>query len=323
MTMITVFLVAFSAAVAAALLAGTVASGAVLGLLLVYLAPLPLMIVGFAWHPLVAALGGLIACLMLSLAFHSSIALLFAALVAFPAWAATAFLGRWREPNVVGAPEAPTGSMVLAIAGYAVLLVIAGAMLMDPSFQSLQARLAKTAEEILRLQLRIPDGAPLRLPDGGDAQPLIQLYVAAVPPVAVMVFCIVYALNAYLAGRIARKSGRLPVGWPDIAALRLPRGLGLLLVIAMFAGALPGYVGLFAEATAVALLFALTVLGFATLHVLLRGTGARRPLLAMAWLSTALLGFPGLVLAGLGVAETAFHLRRRFLTRHSPPSQTS
>ena len=59
--MIASLLIAFAAGAASALMFASIISGALISLLLFYLAPLPLMVAGLGWGPTTAAIGGLAA----------------------------------------------------------------------------------------------------------------------------------------------------------------------------------------------------------------------------------------------------------------------
>ena len=84
--MIAIVLIAIAAGCASALMFASLVSGALISLLLFYLAPLPLMVAALGWGPLSAAIGGIAAAPASapSSAFRYCIA--FAVAVALPAW---------------------------------------------------------------------------------------------------------------------------------------------------------------------------------------------------------------------------------------------
>jgi hypothetical protein len=59
--MIASLLIAFAAGAASALMFASIISGALISLLLFYLAPLPLMVAALGWGPVTAAIGGIAA----------------------------------------------------------------------------------------------------------------------------------------------------------------------------------------------------------------------------------------------------------------------
>src|SRR5579872_4505691 len=83
--MITTLLIALMAGLASALMFASIISGALISLLLVNLAPLPLMVVGLGWGPLGAAIGGLAAMVTLGSVFGFAYSAAFGLMNALPA----------------------------------------------------------------------------------------------------------------------------------------------------------------------------------------------------------------------------------------------
>ena len=84
--MTAIVLIAMAAGSASALMFASIVSGALLSLLLFYLAPLPLMVAALGWGPLSATIGGIIAATGLGAIFGLPYCLAFALTVALPAW---------------------------------------------------------------------------------------------------------------------------------------------------------------------------------------------------------------------------------------------
>src|SRR5438309_8474940 len=84
--MIAILLVAIAAGAASALMFASIISGALISLLLFYLAPLPLMVAALAWGPLCASIGGIAAAIGLGAIFSLPYSLAFGLTVALPAW---------------------------------------------------------------------------------------------------------------------------------------------------------------------------------------------------------------------------------------------
>ena len=84
--MIVIVAIAIAAGAASALMFASIVSGALISLLLLYLAPLPLMVAALGWGPLVGAIGGIVASSLLSLLLGVSYGAAFALTVALPAW---------------------------------------------------------------------------------------------------------------------------------------------------------------------------------------------------------------------------------------------
>src|ERR1700712_5305567 len=103
--MIVIILIALAAGSASALMFASIISGALISLLLFYLAPLPLMVAGLGWGPLTASIGGIGAAPGLGLLFGMPYLGAFVVTVAVPAWwlGHLALLGR---PVSDGVPAA-------------------------------------------------------------------------------------------------------------------------------------------------------------------------------------------------------------------------
>src|ERR1700761_6788645 len=84
--MIALVLIGIAAGCASALMFASIASGALISLLLFYLAPLPLMVAAIGWGPLAAAIGGFAAAGSLGAVLGLNYCIAFALTFALPAW---------------------------------------------------------------------------------------------------------------------------------------------------------------------------------------------------------------------------------------------
>src|SRR3984957_10569713 len=102
--MIVIVLIAIAAGCASALMFASILSGALISLLLFYLAPLPLMVAALGWGPLGATVGGIAAAIGLGAIFGLPYCIAFVVTVALPAWwlGHLALLGR---PVTGGVPS--------------------------------------------------------------------------------------------------------------------------------------------------------------------------------------------------------------------------
>ena len=101
--MIAIVLIALAAGCASALMFASIISGALISLLLFYLAPLPLMVAALGWGPLSATIGGIAAAIGLGAIFGLPYCIAFVVTVALPAW----WLGHLA---LLGRPVANAGS---------------------------------------------------------------------------------------------------------------------------------------------------------------------------------------------------------------------
>ena len=84
--MIAILLIALAAGAASALMFASIISGALISLLLLYLAPLPLIVAALEWGPLSATIGGIAAATALGAIFGLPYCIAFVVMVALPAW---------------------------------------------------------------------------------------------------------------------------------------------------------------------------------------------------------------------------------------------
>src|SRR5580692_3542255 len=84
--MIAILLIALAAGSASALMFTSIVSGELISVLLLYLAPLPLMVAALGWGPLSSTIGGIAAACGLAAIFGLPYGIAFAVTVALPAW---------------------------------------------------------------------------------------------------------------------------------------------------------------------------------------------------------------------------------------------
>src|SRR5882724_4786493 len=84
--MIAITIIALAAGSASALMFASLISGALISLLLFYLAPLPLMVAALGWGPIAATIGGIAAATGLGLMFGLPYCIAFAVMAGLPAW---------------------------------------------------------------------------------------------------------------------------------------------------------------------------------------------------------------------------------------------
>ena len=130
--MIVTGLIAIAAGAASALMFASIISGALISLVLFYLAPLPLMVAAIGWGPLSAAIGGVAATIGLGALFGLPYCIAYALTVALPAWwlghlamlgrpVANAAAGNGAAPVAPSMEWYPTGRLLLWVTGFAVL----------------------------------------------------------------------------------------------------------------------------------------------------------------------------------------------------------
>jgi hypothetical protein len=324
--MTTIILIAIAAGGASALMFASIVSGALISLLLLYFAPLPLMVAALGWGPLAATLGGILAATGLGAIFGLPLCIAFVTMMALPAWwlGHLALLGRPLAnagPDGAAAPVAPAlewypiGRLLLWAAGFAVLTTMA-------TLLTLGTDAAAIAETMRSGLLRIL--GPRVAASGDEIRQRVDALVAIAPAVAATSTLAMLTLNFWLAARIAATSQRLRRPWPDLKSTALPPMTLVALCVATafcFVGGMPA---ILAQTVTAALLMVYALTGLAVLHTLtleLKGRGL--------WLSCtyAILVVSGgwLVVAMmvLGIADAIFGLRQRYLRGRPPPLPAS
>jgi len=313
-------LVGLGAGTCSALLLASWLSGSAIALVLVFLAPLPIMIATIGWSHWAGFTAAVIGALASGLAFEPSDFLSVAYGVGLPAW----WLGYLALLARPGPPAGelewyPPGRLVLwcaivcALVTMLELLQLAGEA---PVTDALRAAFQK----VLRAQMHIPDGEPLTMPGVDDPNRLIDILVIVFPAMAAALATLVELINIGLAARIVAVSGRLRRPWPDLSAMRLPAVTPAAFAAALAASFLPGIAGTAAAVTAGCLLIAYAALGFAVLHGITRHLQSRALVLAGVYALVAVLWWPLLLMTLLGLVDTAFDLRARVAATRGPPA---
>src|SRR6202166_2614969 len=225
--MIALLLVAIAAGCASALMFASIVSGALISLLLFYLAPLPLMVAALGWGPLCATIAGISAAIGLGAIFGLPYCIAFAVTVALPAWwlGHLALLGRPVDHHAASgngaAPPAPVlvlewypvGRILLWIAGFAALTTMAALL-------TLGTDAATITGAMHRGLLRIFGSRGTA--STGEAEQWIDALVTVAPAAAAIAAMMTLTLNLWLAARITATSGRLHRPWPELRSTALP-----------------------------------------------------------------------------------------------------
>jgi hypothetical protein len=319
--MMHILLVGLAAGAASALLFASVTSGSLLSIGLFYLAPLPIMIAAVGWSHWSALVAAVAAAAGLSAIFGGIFFVAFLTGIGLPAWW-LGYLALLARPNAAGGDLEwyPPGRLVVWAALVAALVVVAAIVNLGLDEATYRTNLQQTFERILRAQYGIPRDRPLEIP-GVEAQRVVDVLIAVVPPGAAALATATNVINLWLAGKAVKISGRLRRPWPDLPQMRFPAYAPALLAAAIAGSFLNNLMGTVAGVVAAALLMAYAVLGFAVLHALTRGRAARGLVLGSSYAAVLVLGWPVLLVTLIGLADTAFDLRTRLAARGGTPSQ--
>lgn len=317
-------LIAIAAGCASALMFASLISGALIAILLFYLAPLPLLVAALGWGPAAALVGAVIAGAGLGLVLGKAYFFAFVITVGVPAfW--LGYLALLAKPAAVSSgingssPSAdamewyPIGRLLLWIAAFACLIVTVGALLaIGSDYESITNGLRRIFARILSVR-----GSPV--PET-DTDRMLDVVTQIFPATATLAMMLTLTLNLWLAGRIVLKSGRMRRPWPDLRAIELPQVAMLVLAAALALSFAGGLVGMLAQMASTALLLTYLFVGFAVLHVITQSSGWW---LIAAYCSILILGWPLLLVLILGLIDGALGLRRRFGTTAKPPTLSS
>jgi hypothetical protein len=324
--MITTVLIAIAAGCASALMFASIVSGALISLLLFYLAPLPLMVAALGWGPLSATIGGIAAAIGLGAIFGLPYCIAFVLAVALPAWwlGHLALLGRpvasAIPPGNGAAPVAPSlewypvGRILLWITGFAVLTTMATLLTLGTDAATITSVMQRGLLRILGA--RDPASA-------GETEQWVDALVKIAPAAAAIVAMMTLTLNLWLAAKITATSGRLQRPWPDMKSAALPSMTLVTLSVAIAFCFTGGLLAILAQIVAAALTMAYALTGFAVLHTLTLALKNRALWLSCTYAIVVVFSWPVLAMAALGLADAVFGLRQRYLQRRPPPVPTS
>jgi hypothetical protein len=319
--MIAIFLIALAAGSASALMFASIVSGALISLLLFYLAPLPLMVAALGWGPLSAASGGIAASIGLGAIFGVPLCIAFAVAVALPAWwlGHLVLLGRPASAGV-SSPNLewyPVGRIVLWTSGFAALITIAALLSLGLDAATIRSTLRQGLLGIIQI-VRADEAASTR-----ESERVVDILVSMAPVAAAIVTTTTLTLNLWLGAKIIAISGRLHRPWPALRTVALPSmsSVAFCIVLAFcFAG---GLLGIAAQVVAATLMLAYALTGFAVLHTLTAALKTRAVWLSCSYCLVLVFVWPVIVIAAVGLADAVFGIRQRFLNSQPPPIPAS
>jgi len=322
--MITGLLIAVAAGCASALMFASISSGALIALLLFYLAPLPLMLAAIGWGPATAAIGGIAAALGLGAVFGIPYLAAYVLTVAIPAWwlGRLVMLGRpvatdAAVQNGTAAPAAamewyPLGRLLLWIVGFATVTTTGALLTLGTDGATIIEALR---HGLTRIMLAPGSDAPSK-----EATQVVSALAVAAPAAAAVIATVTLTLNLWLAAYVTAASGRLRRPWPLLRNVTLPPMTLAALSVALAFCFTGGLLAIVAQIVAAALLLAYALTGFAVLHTVTLAMKARTLLLSSAYAAVFVFGWPMVAMVGLGLADAFLGIRQRYLQRRPPPT---
>jgi hypothetical protein len=324
--MIAIVLIAIAAGCASALMFASIVSGALISLLLFYLAPLPLMMAALGWGPLSATIGGIAAATGLGAIFGLPYCIAFVVTIALPAWwlGHLALLGRSMSNGASaadgassGAPAVewyPVGRILLWITGFAALTTMAALLTLGNDAATITGALRRGLLRII---------GPRNAASTGETEQWIDALVTIAPVAAAIVAMMTLTLNLWLAAKITATSGRLHRPWPDLKSAELPRMTLAALSVAIAFCFTGGLLAILAQTVTAGLMMAYALTGFAVLHTLTLAWKSRALWLSCTYAIVIVFSWPILAMVVLGLADAIFGFRQRYLQRRPPPIPSS
>jgi hypothetical protein len=203
----------------------------------------------------------------------------------------------------------PLGRLIIwsAFLGAAVVAVAIPTFGTDAA--SFRLALKDSIESLLHPEPDVGGANPALLPGFSERSEQLDFLVAVVPPAAAVVSTITGLFNLWLAARIVRVSGRLKRPWPDMKSIRLPRLAPAILGAAVVGAFLPQLTGVVSGLLACTMLMAYALLGLVVLHHTTSGLNGRSFVLGGTYALIAVFAWPLLLIALVGLADTAFDIR--------------
>ena len=312
--MIATIAIALAAGLASALMFASITSGAAISLLLINLAPLPLMVVGLGWGAISAAIGGVAATVVIAALFGLPYSIAFALVNVLPAWwlAHLVLLARPRDSVDAASPDDalewyPVGRILLWIVVFGTILTAATLLTMGTDAATIQKTIRTGWTELV-------EATGLTLNDS-----TLDALVLVAPIGAEIAAVMMLTLNLWLAAKIAATSGRLHRPWPDLKSTALPMTTIAVLFAAIVCCFSGGLLAILAQVLTTGLSIAYAMTGFAVLHTLTLAMKSRALWLGCIYAVVAGFAWALLAIALLGLADAVFGLRQRYLRSRPPP----
>lgn len=324
-------LIAFLAGCASAAMTASVAAFSAISVVLFYLAPLPLLIVGFAAGARSAAVAGVSGSLILGLVLGPKTGLFFLFSTAIAPVLITHFalLRRPASEGPIAEGELradghewyPEGRLLLWCAGLAGGLVAASILAAGPDAETFRNLVRSTANAMMEPQLQ-----SMSAQERVQAIGIIDFMAVALPLLSASLWLLTLYANMRIAGAVAAASGKGLRPWGPFGEMRFPRASGLAFAAAAALSMLPGTPGVLASVFAAALATAFMLLGLSVVHGLMASHKAKGALLFALYFALSVLNWIlVLPLAALGLVDLFTDIRARkgavAANSNNPPSK--
>ncbi len=294
-----------------------VTAGNFLAVILFYMAPLPLYIAGLGWGSLCVLIGGGVGLILTLIVTSVEEAGLFLAIIVVPTTLLShvALLNRSDE-GTDSVEWYPTGRILvwIAVLGGCLAVAFAAVLNMTATESFIQA-FKSMLRQSLEVSGLLEQGANQL--DDEKLSRLVDFLVRAIPPASAFFWMIITSSLMCLAAAIVRRSGFGSRPRDKYTHVSLPLTSSFILGIAFCLMLLGEFLGVIGMGFLTAFAVAFMLQGLAVLHVLTEKHPLRILILGTTYLIILFTSWVGiLVVAAIGLAETAIGLRARF----APPS---
>lgn len=291
---------------------GSAASGFGISIIPIYLSPLPLFLVGLTYGGTAALLGGLSATAALALAGGPMLAIVF-----FLANAAAPIVlthvANWSRTfnDSDGQPVTifyPTGYLFAWLS----CLGIAIALALTLFIQSFEGGLGGWIPRVIELEVLTKAIIQAQLQSGAaptDELVLKTRLIGLVLPGLALFWSLISIGNGALAQRLAVRFGRNLRPSPEFLSMYLPQFMLWPLVGGLLLAFLPGDFGYFGSVLVTLAAVPYFFLGLATVHVISHRLPGRAFALTGVYMLLVVLGWPSLLIVGVGIIEYFVNLR--------------
>jgi hypothetical protein len=306
-------LMALGSGLASALLFASLIGGTSLAVPLFALTGLPIAIAALGWGTIAGGIAVAIGGLAIGVALSPQAAGSYLLTIAVPILVVSHLVGLARQDGD-RVEWYPLGRVLAAVAILIALATVIGGMAIGYDAES-TTRQVRDAFVAMMDASRVPGGIEAVR---AEVEPFVRLSVRLMPILFPAIWTMILVLNLWLAAKAVAKSDRLSRPWEDLSALQMPKGADLAFAASAVLAFLPAPVGLVASPFLGAFLSAYTLMGFAVLHHVTRGSGARPIVLATVYGIVFLFTFPALLVALIGLLERFARFRDR--RRGGPPA---
>ncbi len=308
-------LISISAGLLSAVLYGAAATGSALSIIPIYLSPLPLFMAGLSYGGTAALIGGIAATGAIALAGGPVLALAYF-LVNAAAPIVITRAANWSRPVTArdGASSLeyyPAGLLFAWLSGLGIAITVLLALFM----QTYEGGLGGWIPQLIQLdtlsqtiiQAQIQTGAA-PIDEGALQQRLISF---ALPGLGIF-WTLISIGNGALAQRLLVRLGRNARPSPELLSMHLPQFMLWPLAGGGILAFFPGDLGLTGAVVMVLAAIPYFFLGLAAVHVISHRLPGRAFALGGVYLLLLALGWPILLIVGLGIFEHFANLRRTY-----------